>query len=359
MRIALLTHIRHPIKAPFKGGMEAHSHGLAEALTRQGHDVGLFASGDSETSATLIPTLDKHYEATHPFHVHHGTELFIHYQQRVFERAMERIAAWGCDVVHNNSLHHYPIQYAHAHHVPMVSSMHVPPFAGLRDTMHTYQQPWLYYTATSTRQYQAWDMQHLPARVVHNGIDMHHWQSHGKEKGNGEAIWIGRITPNKGLVHAIEAAIEADIPLSIYGPVEDGAYYHEQIRPQLSSTICYHGHHHSNKIAHHLRQASVLLFTPMWDEPFGLVAVEALASGVPVACIDNGAVREVLGEYACYAPQGNTQALASAIHDAQHISRKGCRTYAMSRYSYDGMVQSYIASYHQAINSVPPVKAIA
>ncbi|RZM06489.1 MAG: glycosyltransferase family 4 protein, partial [Sphingomonas sp.] len=105
MRIAVLAHVRHPIAEPFMGGMEAHSWHLADGLAARGHDVVLFASGDSDRRFTIDPVLDQHYEATFPWAEHRGSPPLIAHVDAGYAAACDRIARGNFDVVHNNSLH--------------------------------------------------------------------------------------------------------------------------------------------------------------------------------------------------------------------------------------------------------------
>jgi glycosyltransferase involved in cell wall biosynthesis len=168
---------------------------------------------------------------------------------------------------------------------------------------------------------QAWFPDGAPpeASVLHNGIDPAAWPFGAT--GNGDAIWCGRITPNKGTHLAAQAALQAGVPLTLFGSIEDPEYWAAEVAPLLGSTIRYGGHLDGTALAGELARAGVFLFTPCWDEPFGLVAIEAMACGLPVAAFDRGAAREVVGEGGRFAPPDDVEALAVAIRDAMAIPR--------------------------------------
>ena len=128
MRIALLAHVRQPIAQPFMGGMESHSWYLADGLAARGHDVVLFAAGDSDPRFAIDPVLPEHYERTFPWAEHRGSAPLIAHVDAGYAAACDRIAAGGFDVVHNNSLHRFPIAPARTARVPTVTSLHVPPY---------------------------------------------------------------------------------------------------------------------------------------------------------------------------------------------------------------------------------------
>ncbi len=321
MRIALLSHARQPIAEPFMGGMEAHSWHLAAGLAGRGHEVVLFASGDSDPRFRLDPVLDEHYERTFPRAEHGNNASLIEHVDAGYAKACDRIARGGFDVVHNNSLHRFPLQRARAGDLPMVTSLHVPPFDALHWFVKDAGCPTHRLTVTSAGQLHAWWPGGPPveASVLHNGIDPSAWPF--QRSGNGSAVWCGRITSNKGTHLAVEAARRAGIPLTLFGMIEDPVYWEALVKPMLSDQVRYGGHIRAAELASELGRASVFLFTPCWDEPFGLVAIEAMACGLPVASFDRGAAREVVAEAGIFAPPDDVQALAAAIPEALAIGR--------------------------------------
>ncbi|UWQ21319.1 glycosyltransferase [Jannaschia sp. W003] len=350
MRIAVVSHVRHPVAEPFMGGLEAHSFHLCRALEARGHEVTLFASGDSDPRFRIEPVLPVHYDRDFPWHHHHGTEALNRHVDAGFSRAMRTVLDGDFDVVHNNSVHRYPPRLARQHRVPMLTSLHVPPFDALRRAVHSADAPWSRFAVTSEKQLGSWWPEGAPeaAHVAHNGIDLDAWEF--RPEGDGRAVWAGRILPNKGLHFAVTAAQFANMPLDIFGVVEDEQYFNALIRPYLSKTIRYHGHVDAKTLARAVGGASVFVFTPLWDEPFGLAAVEAMACGVPVAAIDNGAVREIVGADAGrFARPNEPAALGIAMKKAARIDRAVPRARVEACYSLDRMVDRYEALYAECI----------
>ena len=353
MRIAILAHIRHPIAQPFMGGMEAHAYHLAHALQGRGHDVTLFASGDSRVDVALVSVTPEHYERTYPFERYHGSDQLNEFLDAAFAKTLPDLRDGEFDVIHNNSLHRFPPRMSYEQRIPMVTSLHVPAFDWLRRAVLESAAPWCRFTATSRRHALSYwsdaTTGALPdgAHVVHNGIDLSAWSF--APQGNGRAIWAGRIHPNKGPHLAAEAARRAGVALDLYGPIEIREYFDQRLRPLLSESIRYRGHVSGERLAARMREASVYVFTPMWDEPFGLVAVEAMACGLPVAAFDNGAAREVVGSAGIIAPAGDVDALAEAIRRALAIPRLVPRARVEESFSVDGMVAGYEAVYEAAI----------
>ncbi|MDH2327068.1 glycosyltransferase [Cereibacter sp. SYSU M97828] len=349
MRVALIAHVRHPIAPPFMGGMEAHAWHLAQGLMDRGHDVTLFAAGDSDPRFRIRPILPQHYETIYPWNDYVETRTLHDYLDRGFAGACAELLSGGYDVVHNNSLHRYPPRLARVHRLPMVTSLHIPPFDTLHRAIRESAAPWSRFTVTSQKQTDCWWPEGTPneAHVVHNGIDLSSWPFN--PVGDGSAVWAGRITRNKGPHLAVQAAQRLGLTLDLYGILEDRAYFEAEVVPFLGSTVRYGGHLDAGDLARRIGAASVLLFTPLWDEPFGLVAVEAMACGVPIASFDMGAAREILGEAARFSPPDDDAAFDRAIREAMTIPRAIPRARAERLFSRARMIGDYEAVYDRAI----------
>lgn len=351
MRIAILAHVRQPIAEPFMGGMEAHSWHLAAGLEARGHDVTLFASGDSDARFRISPVLAEHYERTFPWAEHKGLPDLIAHADRGYAAACARLTRDAFDVVHNNSLHRFPLAHAKATRMPTVTSLHVPPFPEIEWFVQESVAPWHRFTVTSRRQLDVWFGETPPAEVsiVHNGIDIGLWPF--SAAGGEGAIWCGRIAANKGPHLAAEAARIADLPLTLYGVIEEPGYFEREVAPRLGGAIRYGGHLSRSDLGHAMGRASVLLFTPCWEEPFGLVAVEAMACGLPVAAFDSGAAREVVGDDAGrYAMPGDAVDLARALRAALRLDRRIPRQRA-EVFAAEKMLQAYETLYSRAVES--------
>lgn len=350
MKIALMTHIRHPLRPPFMGGMEAHGWHLARELAGRGHEVTLFASGDSAPppGVRLHAVLEEHYDRRYPWHDFHGTDTLNDLLDATFATTCRDVAAGAFDVVHNNTLHRFPPRLSRARRLPMVSSMHVPPFAALRRAMGDSVAPWHLVTTCSRLQLgRWWEAPPDSARVVGNGIALADWPF--SASGDGSAVWAGRITPTKGTHLAAQAARIAGVPLTIYGVIEHRDYFEDEIAPLLGGDIRYGGHLAGADLASAFGRASALLFTPLWDEPFGLAAIEAMACGLPVAAVEMGAVREVIGPCGTYAPPNDPEGLARALVRAMSLPREAARARVEQRFSIRAMVDGYEALYAEAV----------
>ena len=350
MRIAVVAHLRYPIAPPFMGGMEAHCHLLTRALVARGHDVVLFASGDSDPTLPLRAVVQRHHESVLPWALWMDAPELSAIQDTAFEKAVSIIADDRFDVVHNNTMHPTLLDWASRVGQPMVTSLHIPPFGGLADAVMRNAAPWLRETTTSRAHMASWWTMPPPsATVVYNGVDTSQWRF--VPEGNGKAAWCGRITPNKGTAVAIDGAKAAGIALDVIGPIDCMDYFSAEVAPRLDAMRVYRGSLQGAELANRLGTASVLLSTPMWDEPFGLVNAEAMACGVPVAAIDRGAMREVIGD--CGALAATPQALSEAIAMAMRVPREACRQRVDRLFSVGAMLDGYEAAYEAAIVARP------
>lgn len=347
MKIAVVGHIRHAIAAPFKGGMESHCHQLVAALEKRGHDVTLLASSGSD--APSLHSICDPYEACLPWSKWHGSDRLRVFQEKAFGEARQAIENASFDVVHNNSLSPAMIEWGLTSGHPIVTSQHVPPFKAMGDAvLQARNSRSSQFTVTSNHQLRLWSGRAGEnMHVVPNGIALEDWpQASGR---SGYLIWFGRITPNKGLREAVSAARIAKARLRIVGTIEDDAYFNEHAAPFLDDRITYEGHLGGPALAGMVGRARAAIVTPMWDEPFGLVAAEAMAAGVPVIAFDRGAMREVLGNCGELVEAGDVNALARAMARAHTLDGSICRERVHGNFSVERMIERYEAIYARAI----------
>lgn len=357
MKIAVVGHIRHAIAPPFMGGMEAHCHQLVRALERAGHHVTLFAARGSEATR-LVEICDAPYEAVMPWARWRGTSELAALQRRVFARARDAIASGDFDVVHNNSLSPDLIDDLREAGVPTVTSHHVPPFAAIRQAVARARDALAQvFTVTSGHQLSLWETERgTNMQVVSNGIDVDDWPA-APQRGE-RLLWFGRIAPTKGLREAVAAARLAGARLDVVGTMEDEAYFAEHVAPFLDEDIRYLGHLSGRPLRDAVATARAVLVTPMWDEPFGLVAAEAMACAVPVIAFDRGAMREILGECGAIVPAGDVEALAEALSRADRLDGEPCRQRIARLFSTDRMIAGYERAYRQAISGADLLRRV-
>jgi glycosyltransferase involved in cell wall biosynthesis len=345
LRVALVAAARFPIAEPFAGGLEAQVWALADGLRRRGHEVTLFA-GPGSDPALGVEVLDLRRPAISPaarldvsmtapqwLDEHHA---YLDLMLRLAQDGHERY-----DVVHNHSLHHLPVAMASMLRVPVLTTLHTPPTPWLESAVQAGGDCPVRFVAVSRQTAGAWRHVLPDVAVAYNGIDADRWTA---GPGGGPAVWFGRIAPEKGTHLAIDAAVRAGEPLRVAGPIADQAYFEGEIRPRLAAApdVTYLGHLDRAALVALVGSARVVLVTPCWDEPYGLVVAEALACGTPVCAFARGGVPEVLGDgCGVLVAPGDVDGLAAALRIAPSCSREHARRHAVEACSLDATVARY------------------
>jgi len=337
MRIALLAPAWFAVPPTRYGGIEWVVSILADGLVERGHEVTLFAAGDSQTKAHLVTSYDE------PPSYRIGMSLpDLHHTLTCLERAGQ------FDVVHDHS---GPLAcalggatrtpFCHTAHGPLDGEPgriydqigRVSPSVHLISLSHNQRAPlpdlnWL--------------------ATVHNAIDI---ESYPFDPGNdGYLLFLGRMSPDKGAANAVAIAERTGLPLRLAGKMhdpEERRYFEREVEPHLRGGIEYLGEvSHGEKVAL-LQRALVTLFPIQWEEPFGLVMVESMACGTPVAATRMGAVPEVITDGVSGVIEDTVEALATRIEEAAGLDRAAVRRDADDHFSDQRMVADYEAAYER------------
>ncbi|WP_122465273.1 glycosyltransferase [Brevundimonas lutea] len=348
MHIGVIAHLKHSIAEPFAGGLEMHTHLMCRALRDRGHEVTLFASTRSdptlgleaicpETALLSVGTTEAHDVAF--FREHHA-----------YLALMNRLRRSDFDVVQNNSLHYLPAAMADALPMPLVTTLHTPPFCWLESGVRECRSPHAHFVGVSEDLGRRWRSVRPLDRIIPNGIELTRFGFQPEPTGQAHLIWFGRVVPEKGLHLALDAARIAGLPLRFAGPLLDADYHDREIRPRLGPDVTYLGHLDHAALSVAIGQASAFLCTPCWDEPYGLVVAESLACGTPVAAFARGAIPEIVTpDTGVLAAPGDAVDLARAALTAVSLSRAACRARAQAACDAEAMLDAYLELYADAI----------
>jgi glycosyltransferase involved in cell wall biosynthesis len=343
-RIAIIAPSDSPIIEPFSGGLAAHVWALTKSLCERGHDVTLFAAPGSDPRLPVdelaLDRLELSSAAQQDVSMPAAVAMAEHHAYlSLMLRLSRQTERW--DVIHNHSLHYLPIAMARSVAVPMITTLHTPPTPWLESAIKADLRPPIRFVAVSRYTAEQWAPLIDPITVIANGVDCVQWPL---GSGGRSLVWSGRMVAEKAPHLAIQAARAAGCRIVLAGPIADPAYFADHVRPLLGADAHYAGHLGQADLSRLVRNSAVLVATPVWDEPYGLVVAEALASGTPVAAFRRGGIPEVVdATCARLAEPGDVAGLAEAIRNALLLDRKAARRRAERHCSIEVMVDHYEA----------------
>jgi glycosyltransferase involved in cell wall biosynthesis len=339
MRIAQVAPLHESVPPKYYGGTERVVSYLTEELVSQGHDVTLFASGDSVTSARLVSDVARSLRLD-PNVVDDLAPHFV-----MLERLRKRVHEF--DVVHFHCDYlHFP--WSRRMSVPHLTTLHGRlDFPHLAPLYEEYSEVPVVAISRSQRR-------GLPQAnfcgTVHHGLPLDVCAPRFEE---GEYFaFLGRISPEKGVDRAIEIAKRMGVPLKLAAKIgkQDEPYYHDVIAPMLKDPLIdFVGEIGEQEKAEFLGRARALLFTIEWPEPFGLAMIESLACGTPVIAYDRGSVPEIIDQGVTGFVVRSIDEAVAAAQRVHTLDRRLCRAMFERRFSVQRMAEDYLELYSQLL----------
>lgn len=350
MRIAQLAPTYERVPPLAYGGTELIVHLVTEELVARGHVVTLFASGDSLTAARLwsVTATPMRYGEGTPSGFTHAEYLQLANAQAAFQAE----ADGEFDLVHNHAGVEGMVLAATSR-TPVISTMHNQFTAPTRPIWDAY--PWFHHAVSAASAATFPTRGALPP-ILH-GIDVASFTFEPAPSG-GYLLFLGRFSKAKGADRAVEAARRSGRRLVLAGKIDaaDTAHFRATIEPLLDGDrIRYVGEVAGEDKRALLAGADALLFPIEWDEPFGLVMVEALSSGTPVIGFRRASVPEVVEDGRSGFVVDDLDGMVEAIGRIGEIDRRACRSAAEERFTIKRMVDDVEAMYRSLLDRVGPV----
>jgi glycosyltransferase involved in cell wall biosynthesis len=349
MRIAQIAPLVERVPPTLYGGTERVVSWLTEELVALGHDVTLFASGDSVTKAKLEPIVPR---ALRLAGVHNSTPYNI--------IMMDRLAARHDDF----DVLHFHIDFFHH---PLFRRLARKTLTTLHGRQDLPELPDIYRAFPNMPLVSISNHQRKPMPPVNwRGTVYHGVPESLLREGAGEGgylAFLGRICPDKGLLPAIAIARRTGRPLKVAAKVDpaDRDYFDKEVRPVLhqSPHVEFMGEIGDAQKSQFLGQAKALLFPISWPEPFGLVMIESMACGTPVIAFDCGSVPEIMEDGLTGYVVGNVDEASAAVGKLGWLHRPTIRSRFEERFSARTMARKYVTIYEELVTSDEAVAVAA
>lgn len=333
--------------------------GLAEkivkGLEKRGHEITFYTPTDSKIK-TKIKKADcgmiSYYRLPNKAMsggFHDQQQLMI-YEQLMASKMYEDARENKYDLIHAFHLAPKILPFVNLTKTPTVFTLHDPMSASWNKSVG--YCPWrnkAHYISISDNQRKG--MPNLNyAGTVYNGLEIEKFKF--KKKRGNYLAFLGRYSFEKGADVAVSVAVKSKEKLKMAGTVWGGGFYDEKIKPHLQKNkIEDLGFLNSEKVSDFLRNAKALLFPIRWEEPFGLVMIEAMACGTPVIAFDNGAVSEIVVDGKTGFIVENEKEMIEALKKTDQINRADCRKYIEDNFTIEKMVEEHEKIYEKIVNS--------
>jgi glycosyltransferase involved in cell wall biosynthesis len=332
LRVALISTVSAPVRKDSGGSVEAWSWLLADELRKLGHEVTIFGCQGSETEAEMVVTLAGPYGAAGSYDDWELCEWIN------LCRAVEQAERF--DVLHSQAyLWGVPLEKLSS--APMVHTLHVVPD---RNTALLWESaPGSCVTGISQQQWSAYP-QLKPAAIIPHGVDVDQFSF--REVPEDYVLYLGRFASGKGPVQAINTARALGLRLVMAGP--ENPYFREKIKPLVDGkSVTYVGYARAAERDQLLGRARALLYPIQYPEAFGLVLLEAMLCGTPVAAMRYGAVPEIIQEGVTGFSARTPEEFEQIVPQCFSLDRRSIRRYAEENFSPERMARAYASVYAQ------------
>ncbi len=333
-----------PVPPPGYGGTEVIVDRLARGVLAAGHEVLLWATGDSTCPVPRGHVFDHAVS-------HRIGEATIELRHLI--RGYDVLREWGPDIVHDHTIVG-PVYSQRFSDLPVVTTSHGP---FNEELIELYRAVTPDVSLVAISEDQARRAGSVPiTRVIHHGLDLESFpfgEGAGDEHGE-YFLFLGRMAPEKGAWHAAKAARQVGARLLIAAKMREPlehSFYSEEIQPLLDDKVVFLGEVGHDEKVKLLQGAKALLNPIRWAEPFGLVMVESLACGTPVIAFAVGSAPELVDHGVTGFLCEDVNSLAGCMSEVMSIDRRACRASADERFSTKRMVREHLALYETLVDA--------
>jgi glycosyltransferase involved in cell wall biosynthesis len=339
MRIAQLAPLVERVPPKRYGGTERVVSALTEELVARGHEVTLFASGDSQTSAKLESVFRRSLREAKVKDLYGANYWTLLNVGLCYELQDE------FDIIHDH-LAPLSLPAANLATTPVVVTMHGDFNAENRKLFQTLRGPNIV-SISQAQIFTAPNINHLG--TVYNGLPLEAYPF-GNEPEN-YLLYVGRISLEKGVHLAIEVAQQLDMRLVIAAKLDpvDRPYFREYVEPYLSERIEWVGEVGEDEKTKLMSKAKAFLHPVTWREPFGLTLIEAMACGCPVVAMNKGSIPEIIKTGATGYVVEDVESMIEAVEGIGAIDRAACRAHVLENFSVKKMTDGYEALYKKLL----------
>lgn len=390
LRIAFLAPLVAPIAPPYLGGAQALLADLAAGLAARGHDVTLYAlPGSAVLGARIVPVTGSVAPANLGVQVAPKVDAYDEARDDSDERDEDEPdpfaldpALYAADTAYMDVYRaiaresaRYDLVHAHAYDwgayahsliqpLPVVHTLHMPAGDPALDRLlgslapppgsrHPRTRP-VYLTTVSQGCAATYAAVCRIDAVIHNGIAVERVPFVPRVASDAPLLFAGRMSPEKGVIDALEIAARSGRPLLVVGDVYDKAYFAAEVEPRLAAmpNATYLGPRSREDVWRLMGDASALLCPSRWQEPFGLAPCEAQAAGTPVIAYARGGLGEVVadGRTGYVVAPGDVTAAADAVGRVGALDRAACRAWVSERFDLPHMLDGYEALYSRVLS---------
>lgn len=358
MRIAILSSnfIRLPpeprfVPKGYSGAPEFIMYTIAEELRKRGHTITVFASGDSKVSGTLVSVTKKSTSMDPAI----GIKDHVDYEYLLISKCFEQAKTHAFDIIHS-IFEIRSAMFAGSIDTPVVSTIHSPIEGKTKAILSQIPNTQWYVSVSNSQRRSLPSLRY--AETIYHGLDPDEYPMNGNV--GSYLMMAGRMEEQKGIADGLKAGLSSGVPVYLLGePIEHDPYWQKEIQGLLDGKKVVHiGFIPKEKLKTYYAQAKAFLMPIRWEEPFGLVMIEAMACGTPVIAYNRGSVPEVIkdgvtgfiidpdnadrpGKGSWIIKKQGVDGLVEAIKRIGEINRVNCRKHIEDHFTLKKMIDSY------------------